>query len=135
MNSSNKKVFTAKLEIIGINPYVFVPDDILMSIFIQANIDKGPIPVRGKINGRYFEQTLVKYDGFWRLYVNTKMLQKSPKHVGEMVEVWVEFDPTDRKIKSHPDFEEALANNAEAKLQFYRLAPFYKKKLYGISHF
>ncbi|WP_207421354.1 hypothetical protein [Desertivirga brevis] len=34
--------FTATIEIIGINPFVFVPDDILNSIFEQAGKSKGP---------------------------------------------------------------------------------------------
>jgi hypothetical protein len=36
--------FEAAIEIIGINPYVFVPDHILEELFEQNGKDKGPSP-------------------------------------------------------------------------------------------
>ncbi|RYZ25413.1 MAG: DUF1905 domain-containing protein, partial [Chitinophagaceae bacterium] len=63
--------FTARLEIIGINPFVFVPEPIRVEIFRKAGKDKGYIPVCGTVNGKAFRQTLVKYRGDWRLYINT----------------------------------------------------------------
>ncbi|WP_449397896.1 hypothetical protein [Chryseobacterium wanjuense] len=42
--------FTAKLEIIGINPFVFIPEDILNHIFEQSERNKSPIPVKGTVN-------------------------------------------------------------------------------------
>ena len=68
--------FTAKLDIIGINPFVFVPEHILVALKAQAGKSKGPIPISGTINGVDFRQTLVKYSGTWRLYVNTEMLKE-----------------------------------------------------------
>jgi len=59
--------FSAELEIIVGNPFVFVPLTILNKIFQQANQNKRPIPVRGMINGKQYQQTLVKYSGEWRL--------------------------------------------------------------------
>ena len=56
MNSFSSKVYK-----IGINPYVLLPAKILKNIFNQANKNKGPIPVRGELNGHAFVQTLVKY--------------------------------------------------------------------------
>ncbi|UFH32613.1 hypothetical protein LNP04_02555 [Chryseobacterium sp. C-71] len=44
--------FTAKLEIIGINPFVFVPEEILNKIFEKAGKNKSPIPVKGFIMER-----------------------------------------------------------------------------------
>ena len=41
--------FKANIEIIGINPYVLLPDKVLLALFKQAGKDKGPIPVKGKI--------------------------------------------------------------------------------------
>jgi hypothetical protein len=35
------------IEIIGINPFVFIPENILENIFEQAGKNKGPIPVKG----------------------------------------------------------------------------------------
>src|SRR3546814_14403829 len=99
--------FTAKLEIIGINPYVFVPEDILTGIQAQAGKDKGPIPINGTINGKLYRQTLVKYSGAWRLYVNLEMLKNSPKRIGENVTLEIAFDPVDRTITPHPNLAEA----------------------------
>ena len=41
--------FTVKLEISGINPFVFVPEEILADLFRLFKKDKGPIPIRATI--------------------------------------------------------------------------------------
>jgi len=111
-------VFDARIEIIAVNPYVFVPDEILKSIFVKAKRDKGPIPVHGLINDVPFTQTLVRYAGEWRLYINTIMLKDSPKHVGEFVHISVDFDPRERTIPIHPKLREALGQDAHARQAF-----------------
>jgi len=56
--------FSAKIYIISkINPVVDVSEDVLRTIFEQAGRSKGPIPVRGRLNGAEFIQTLIKYEG------------------------------------------------------------------------
>jgi hypothetical protein len=115
--------FKADIEIIGINPFVFVPARILKHLFKQADKDKGPIPIRGTINGHPYKQTLVKYLGAWRLYVNTTMLKNSPKRIGETVSIEVEFDPISRNIKPHPKLVLAFKENKEAKKIFDNLPP------------
>jgi len=57
------KSFSSRVAKIGINPYVGVSEDVLNSLFQQANKTRSPIPVRGTINGKKFKQTLVKYQG------------------------------------------------------------------------
>ena len=121
--------FNAELKIIVGNPFVFLPSIILNKIFHQANKNKGPIPVRGTINGKNYQQTLVKYSGAWRLYVNMKMLRNSPKRIGEKIEVEIEFDPSDRRIELHTKLIEALANNNEANDVFERLSPSKQKEI------
>lgn len=121
--------FIAKLEIIGINPYVSVPEKILTAIQAQAGKDKGPIPIKGTINGKTFRQTLVKYSGAWRLYVNTEMLKNSPKRIGEVVQLKVAFDPADRSIRPHPKLVEALSQNKQAKERFDTLSPYLQKEI------
>lgn len=113
--------FKAELQIIGINPFVFVPVKILAAVFKQANKDKGPIPVRGTINTEPYRQTLVRYSGEWRLYINTSMLKNSPKRIGEKIELTIEHDPSDRSIQPHPKLEAALKKNKEAKKVFDQL--------------
>lgn len=110
--------FKARIEIIGINPFVFVPEKVLREIFRQAGKEKGQIPVCGAVNRKAYKQTLVRYGGDWRLYINTTMLKDSPKRIGEMIAVTIRHDPADRTIAAHPAFTKALAANKEAKKVF-----------------
>ncbi len=121
--------FKAELEIIDGNPFVFIPSKILNKIFQQANKNKGAIPVRGKINKKIYQQTLLRYSGDWRLYINMKMLKNSPKRIGEVIDIEIEFDPSDRTIKPHPEFVNALTANMEAKEVFEKLSPSKQKEI------
>ena len=121
--------FKAELEIIGVNPFVFVPEKILNEIFIQAGTSRGFIPIAGKVNGDEYIQTLVKYAGNWRLYINTAMLKNSPKRIGESIDVEVEYDPIDRTIKPHPEFIRHLNSNKPAKAKFDSLPPSRQKEI------
>lgn len=121
--------FQAAIEIIGINPYVQVPEAILTEIFIQAGKNKGHIPVAGKVNKVSYQQTLLKYKDLWRLYINTTMLKNSPKRIGETIEVTIVFDRSDRTIKPHPKLLEALKNNSAAKTKFDQLSPSMQKEI------
>ncbi|MBS1490940.1 MAG: YdeI/OmpD-associated family protein [Bacteroidetes bacterium] len=124
-----KFFFDAVLDIIGINPFVFVPEKILQELFIQAGREKGYIPVCGRINKNEYTQTLVKYSGAWRLYINSKMLHLSPKRIGEKIKVEISFDPRDRTIEPHPKFVEALTNNPQAQKVYEGLLPWRQKEL------
>lgn len=115
--------FNAQIQIIGINPYVLLPDGVLSEIFTQAKKDKGPIPVKGLINGDPFLQRLVKLKGIWRLYINSSMLKNSPKRIGETINIEIEFDPEKRVIEHHPEFVAALKRNKKAKAIFDKLTP------------
>jgi hypothetical protein len=115
--------FKTTIEIIGINPFVNIPENILENIFKQAGKNKSPIPVEGIINNNSYKQTLVKYKGLWRLYINTIMLKDSPNKIGEEIEVEIAFDPIKRTINPHPKLLEALENNIEAKKVFSGLSP------------
>lgn len=121
--------FKAVIDIIGINPFVFVPDKILAAIFNQAGKDKGHIPVHGTINGVSFTQTLVRYSGHYRLYINTKMLPESPKRIGETISVEIAFDAAERTIAAHPKLVKALKENKEANVVFKSLTPSRQKEI------
>lgn len=121
--------FNATLEIIIGNPFVYLPSVILHEIFQQAKKSKGHIPVRGTINGKPYQQTLVKYSGEWRLYINMKMLKNSPKRIREIIEIQIEYDPIDRTIEPHPKFTQALAKNKAAKDVFGKLSPSRQKEI------
>ena len=129
VTTRTKQQFTAKLEIIGANPFVFVPEKILNSIFKQANKDKGAIPIKGTINEQPFKQTLLKYSGAWRLYINTIMLKDSPKRIGEKIKVFVEYDPEERITTMHSKLETALKKNQKAKKVFDQLSPSRRKEI------
>jgi len=135
MKATKTYNFSATIKIIGINPYVSVPEVILSAIFIDAKKDKGPIPIHGTINDKPYLQTLVKYGGEWRLYINTVMLDNSPKRIGENIKVAIAFDPKDRSIEMHLLLKKALAENEEANTVFEKLPPSRKKEIIRyISH-
>ena len=122
-------IVKAKIEIIGINPYILLPENVLEQIFIDSGKVKGPIPVKGTINGESYIQTLVKFGGMWRLYINAKMLKNSPKRIGETIEITVGYNPEERTIEPHPKLIRALVENPEAKAVFDGLRPSLQKEI------
>ncbi len=123
------KTFVAELKKIGINPYVSVPDKILKYLVQKAAKDRGPIPVAGEVNDRPFLQTLVKYAGEWRLYINLIMLDNSPQRIGEKIRISIKYDPSDRTIEMHQSLKDALNKNAKASLAFEKLPPSRRKEI------
>lgn len=121
--------FTARIYIIGVNPYVLLPAKTLKAIFKQARKDKGPIPVHGTMNGAAYKQTLVKYAGKWRLYLNMPMRKAAGADTGDTVIVTVEFDPQVRETEFHPRLKKALKENPEAKKVFDSLPPSRQKEI------
>ncbi|MEO6230277.1 MAG: YdeI/OmpD-associated family protein [Ferruginibacter sp.] len=121
--------FKAQLEIIGINPFVFVPTEILAEIFKSSGKDKGAIPVSGTVNNKNYTQTLVRYKGDWRLYINTTMLPDSPKKIGMDILVTIQFDLNDRTLKPHPKLTKALNENKQAKKVFNNLSASKQKEI------
>ena len=128
MKSSVVK-FRSKIYVIGINPVVDPPERVLRAIFAEAGKDKGPIPVRGTINGAEFVQTLVKYAGAWRLYINGIMLKDSGTALGERIKVEIEFDPRPRDVPINVELAAALKENKTAKRAFESLAPSRQKEI------
>lgn len=120
--------FTAKIEIIGVNPFVFLPDEVLTKIFKDADRDKGPIPVKGTLNGKAYMQTLVKYSGAWRLYLNTPMRESTNTQVGDTVKVEIAYDPKPRVVPMPIAFQKALDKSKKAKESFDKLPPSHQKE-------
>ena len=123
MTLETSYTFSVTIEIIGINPFVYVPEEILKHIFEKAAKSKGPIPVKGTINSIPYTQTLMKFKGEWRLYINTKMLKNSPKRIGEQIAISISYDSAKREIPIHPKLSEALNENKEANSVFQNLRP------------
>lgn len=121
--------FKAKIFIIGVNPYVIPPSAVLKKIFTAAGKDKGLVPIQGKINGHTFIQTLVKYSGKWRLYLNTPMRKAAGIDVGDTGTFEIEYDPVPRTIEMHPKLKAALKQNKAAKAVFDKLSPYLQKEI------
>jgi len=121
--------FKAIVEIIGINPFVFVPEPVLAQLFKEAGKEKGHIPVCGTVNGKAYSQTLVRYQGEWRLYINTRMLEDSPRRIGEELDITIGFDAIDRTLTPHPELVKALNENKQAREVFENLPPSRQKEI------
>lgn len=126
--------FRAVLDIIGINPFVYVPDGVLADIFRQAGRDKSPIPVCGTVNGKPYTQTLMKFQGQWRLYINLLMLKNSPDRIGEEIEVSIRYDPVKRVAPMHPDLAEILEANPQARAAFDKFTPSRQQEILKTLH-
>lgn len=121
--------FSARIKIIGINPYVLLPGEVLKTIFKQAGKDKGAIQVKGTLNKKPFIQNLVKYSGKWRLYLNGPMREAAGIDVGDTAHVKIKFDPKPRIIEMHPKLKLAFTKNKKAKAVFDELSPSRQKEI------
>ena len=122
--------FTAKIYRLGINPVVDPPENVLKELFERAGKNKGPIPVRGTLDGSDFIQTLVKFQGGWRLYVNGEMLKASGSKVGDEVKVDIEFDPHLRAIAMPARLKDALEADPKARIAFGQLTSSRQKEIF-----
>ena len=119
--------FKAKIYKAGINPCVKVP----LRITATLKATKGFIPVKGKIENHFFQQTLcpVKGEGY-RLYVNGPMLRGAVLKVGQTANFIIEQDGLDRN-KNHPmskEFKKKLERHDLLKI-FQQLSPSRQKEI------
>jgi hypothetical protein len=121
--------FRAKIGIIGVNPYVIPPERIMKALMKEAGKTTGPIPVRGNLNGHPYIQTVVKYSGAWRLYLNTPMRKSSGIDVGDMAAFTIRFDPQPRAFAMPEGLKIALQRNPAAHNVFNALAPSRKNEI------
>ncbi len=121
--------FPAKIQIIDINPYVKVPDRVISTLHKEMNKRAGPIPVIGKLQGKAFSTTVVKFREMWRLYLNTPMRRAANADVGDKVSVELWLDKTSREVPSPRKFTLALAKNKKAKAAFQKLTPSRRKEI------
>ncbi len=129
MNKNSSHTFSATIDRIGINPFVPVPEAILEDIFKHAGKNKGPIAVTGTVNQKPYTQTLVKYRGAWRLYINTVILPDSPKRIGEVISISISYNPLPPEITAPAAFVKALAKDKLAKSVFDKLPPYLQKEI------
>jgi hypothetical protein len=121
--------FNATIALLGVNPYVSVPGPVLKALFAAAGRDKGPIPIKVTIASACLRQTLVRYHGDWRLYLNTEMRKVANKQVGDRLKLVIEFDPAPRTERKPPAFERALRKDTAARQAFDELTPSRQKEI------
>ncbi len=119
--------FKSRVYKVGINPCVKVPN----SITAKLTATKGYIPVRGTIQGHFFQQTLCPVKGEeYRLYVNGPMLKGGKVKLGQVAHFEIEQDTPERNknVPLHPVFKTKLE---ETKLldAFLQLSPSRQKEV------
>ena len=115
------KSFTAKILIVGINPFVVVPQEILDYLFFKLGKDKGRIPVKGSINENDFLQTLVKCGKEWRLFINTPMRKLAGAEVNDIVTITIDYNDKPRIFPMPEKLQSALDKNKKANKLFNKL--------------
>ena len=119
--------FKAKIHKVGINPCVKVP----LRITDKLKATKGYIPVKGKIENHFFQQTLCPVKGeAYRLYVNGPMLKGADVKVGQTANFIIEQDTLERN-KNHPmpkEFKKKLEEHDLLKM-FQQLSPSRQKEI------
>lgn len=121
--------FNDTIKIIGVNPYVVPPERVLKALFKECGRSAGPIPIRGSLNGHPYIQTLVKYQGMWRLYLNIPMRKAAGIDVGDTAEFTVEFDLRPRNVQMPESLKHALQKNRKAYDVYEALPPSRKKEI------
>jgi hypothetical protein len=121
--------FRARIELIGINPYVRVPAVHLKALLRSAARSTGPIPIVITLEGVPFRQNLVVYQGAWRLYLNGPMRKIAGKDLGDRIALSVEFDPAPRQEPIPLELGRALDQDAPAQQAFLGLAPSRQKEI------
>ena len=129
------KSFSAKIQIIGVNPFVLLPTAVLKDVFQKAGKDKGAIPIKIKIEKHDFIQNLVKYSGKWRLYLNGPMRKAAGKDVGDTIDIQIDFDPKPRLTPMHLKLKKAFKENPNAKKAFEKLSPSRQKEILRYINF
>ena len=81
------------------------------------------------IDGKPFVQTVVKYQGLWRLYLNTPMREASNTTVGDTVTIALEYNENPPVVKMPPQLIKALKENSTANTAFQKLPPYRQKEI------
>lgn len=123
------QTFMATVRMIGINPYVRVPAAIVRKLHQDAKRQAGPIPVKGKLQGKGFSATVVRFSGMWRLYLNTAMRVAARVEVGDKVTVGIRVDRTPRSEPFPRKLTLAFSKSKAACEAFEKLAPSRQKEI------
>jgi hypothetical protein len=129
MNTSEPKLiamqFTARIDKVGINPCVDVPESVSQAFGLR-----GSIPVQGTVDGHEFRSTLVPLGGGrHRLYINTAMRKGAGVDVGDTVTIEVELDTKPRMLPEPAQLSRALRDNPAAQTAWDALTPSRRKEI------
>jgi hypothetical protein len=120
--------FKAKIYKVGINPCVKVP----LRITKTMEPKKGYIPIKGIIEDREFQQTLVPVkDSNYRLFVNGPMLEGSGMSLGKTARFVIEQDFSTQPRRDSaitPQFKKLLRKAGVLK-NFEALTPYRQKEV------
>jgi hypothetical protein len=123
----------ARVEIIGVNPYVMVGAK--EASHIRRNW-RGPMPVRLRVKGRsnwtWRINLMPVGDGRFRLYLNGDIRKESNLQVGDMTDIEAQFDEKYRSGPLHPMpawFSDELSHNPLAEQGWDQLAPSRQKEI------
>ncbi|OGO32575.1 MAG: hypothetical protein A2Z29_04210 [Chloroflexi bacterium RBG_16_56_11] len=124
MSPAAVRSFRAKIGIAGINPYVDVPARVS-----RAFARRGPVPVKGALNGHPIQATLVPTGGGrHRLYINIYMRKATGVKVGDEIRLELEYDDRPRELPVPKTLKEALERNRKAGEVFARLPPSHRNE-------
>ncbi|OGO06579.1 MAG: hypothetical protein A2Y73_04660, partial [Chloroflexi bacterium RBG_13_56_8] len=108
---------------LGINPLVDVPEEIVGSLLREAGKKSAPVQVKATVEGAGpFETNVVKCQGVYRLYLNTKMRNEAQVGIGDTVGIGLEYDPQKRMPPMPEILRQALNQDKQAKDRW-RLQP------------
>jgi hypothetical protein len=85
------QIFRGKVETIGVNNFVEVPNVVIQQLLKQSGRNKGPIPVLGLIDGKSFTQNVVMFKGLWRLFLNSSITSGLPITVGDTISMAIGY--------------------------------------------
>jgi hypothetical protein len=124
MSQTSAQEFSARIEKVGINPFVSIPPEV--SLFFTR---RGYIPVKGTLNATPIKATLVPVGGgAHRLYINTAMRHAAKVGVGDTIHLRLEIDAEPRFLPVPEQFRRALQKNERAKAAFASMTPSHRNK-------
>jgi hypothetical protein len=117
--------FSARIRNIGINPCVAVPRRVS-----DAFGKRGPVPVRGTLDGHAIRATLVPIGGGrHRLYINGFMRKAAGVGVGDVIGLALRPSRRRPPPRMPAELATALARNAEAAAAWERRTPSRRKEM------
>jgi hypothetical protein len=129
VSAAKRLRFSATVHTLGINPCLDLPAKIATELLKQGRKLNGPVSVRGRLRGKPFTQTVVKFRGAWRLYLNGDMRRRSGVDSGDIVEIELSFDPEPPQTPMPTRLAAALRSDAKARRAFEALTPSRRKEI------